>query len=100
MQAQGVQQCGCHTVRKLRSLGRLYIEEAFCLWLGFSAVLSGLAAAGFILLPRLCLSSRFERGHPVSIRVHIKALTLSEERQPIALKCVIIFLLQDDSHAL
>lgn len=68
--------------------------------LGFTAAPCALAPAGFVLLPRLSLSSWFERGHPVSVRVHVKALTLFEERQPIALKCVIVFLLWNDSHTL
>lgn len=59
-----------------------------------------LASAGFVLLPLLSLSSPFERGHPVFIRVHVGALTLLEERQPVPLKCVIIFLPLNDSHTL
>lgn len=95
-----VQQCCCHVFTKCRGLGRFELQEAFCLWLGFTAALCLLAPAGFVLLPHLSLSSQFERGHPVFIRVHVRALTLLEERQPVTLKHVIIFLLLDDSHTI
>lgn len=95
-----VQQCYCCAFRKCRALGGFEVQEAFCLWLRFTAALCVLASAGFILLPRLSLSSQFERGHPVFIRVHVRALTLLEERQPVALKCVITFLLLDGGHTI
>jgi len=36
---------------------RVAAQEAFCLWLGFTATLGVLASAGFVLLPRLSLIS-------------------------------------------
>lgn len=95
-----MQQCCCPAFRKCRALGRFEVQEAFCLWLRFTAAVCVLASAGFVLLPPLSLSSQFERGHPVFIRVCVRALTLLEERQTVALKCVIIFLLLDDSHTI
>lgn len=76
-----VQQCCCPAFRKHRALGRFEVQEALCLWVRFTAALCVLASAGFVLLPHLSLSPQFERSHPVFIRVHIRALTLLEERQ-------------------
>lgn len=88
-----LQQCFCCAFRKCRGLGRFEVQEAFCLWLGFTAALCVLAPAGFVLLPHLSLSSEFESGHPVFFRVHVRALILLEEGQPVTLKCVIILTL-------
>lgn len=79
--------------RKILSTG----DILFMAWIYCSPVCAG---SCWFRLTALSLSSWFERGHPVFVRVHIKALTLSEERQPIALKCVIVFLLWNDSHTL
>lgn len=80
--------------RKVLSTGGIL----FTAWIYCSSVRAG--SCWFRLTASSVSIISVWRGHPVFIRVHDKALTLFEERQPMALRCVIIFLLRDDSHTL